>query len=202
MAPSCRIYRLDVPPVIEDEALQDLLKRLPAWRLEKALSYKFPLDRFLCAQAFCLLAEGLEWDFGIKGPLQFGYSPLGKPFLAGHPEIHFNISHCRRCICCAVSDRPVGIDVEEAQFDPEFARAVLSPQELERVLDSDSPQMEFAVLWTLKESFLKMTGEGVKDDMKEVLRGAVADFRTERYPEGGYAISVAMLHSDSSQILL
>ena len=45
-------------------------------------------------------------------PFRYTAAPGGKPWLEGHPEIHFNISHCAACAACALGDAPVGIDVE------------------------------------------------------------------------------------------
>ena len=116
-----------------EEALERRLRALPQWRREKALAYRRPLDRFLCAEAYLLLERALKEQFGLPGPFEFEYGPCGKPFLKGHPGIHFNISHCSRCVCCAVSDRPVGVDVETIQYDPDVAAYAFSDEELSRI---------------------------------------------------------------------
>lgn len=155
-----------------------LLDTLPEWRRERVLSYRYDLDRFLCAKAFLLLEDALRRDFGIRDGIEFSYSPEGKPFLAGHPEIHFNLSHCRKAVACVISDAPVGVDVEEIQFDDQLAQSVLSPEEYGLVISSANPAESFTSLWTKKESYLKMLGCGIIVDLKSLELGG-AEFETE-----------------------
>ena len=86
-----------------------ILDRIPRWRREKVLSYRNDIDRYLCAKSFMLLQEGLMRDYGVADEIRFSFNRYGKPFLADHPEIHFNLSHCRKGVACAIADSPVGV---------------------------------------------------------------------------------------------
>lgn len=163
------ILQIPVPQAIDAEELSAILALLPAWRRSKALAFRQPLDRWLCAKAWLLLQEGLEKYYGVRDEDEFTYGPHGKPSLKNHPEIHFSISHCRTCVACAVSDSPVGLDVECYQFDPDLAREVCSEEELAGILASNDPKVEFTKLWTKKESYLKLTGEGLRNDLRNLL---------------------------------
>ena len=56
---------------------------------------------------------------------------------------------------------------------------VLSGKEIRGVLASADPAVEFTRLWTVKESFLKLTGEGLTDDLPGLLaRAEGVRFRT------------------------
>ena len=55
--------------------------------------------------------------------------PYGKPYLAGHPEIHFNISHSGGYGVCAISSMPCGVDIQEK-------RAVRSQRMIERTMNA------------------------------------------------------------------
>ena len=46
----------------------------------------------------------------------------GKPYFVGSP-LHFSISHTKKHVFCALSDRPIGIDAEEADRDIRLALA-------------------------------------------------------------------------------
>ena len=81
-------------------------------RREQALKFKFELGRKTCAMAYLLLCEGLRKEYGITERPVFEYGEHGKPFIIGHPDIHFNVSHCREGVICVISDRPVGVDIE------------------------------------------------------------------------------------------
>ena len=173
--------------------LSGLLPHLPKWRLQKALSYRRDIDRFLCAKSFLMLEDMLRENFGLAGCPEFSYESHGKPFFREHPGIFFNVSHCRRGIACAVEDRPVGIDIEEIMYDEGLANVIFNREELDALGNSENRAEKFTELWTRKESFLKLTGEGLRNNMKEVLSGAdgVA-FTTGINRSAGYVYSTAI----------
>ena len=70
----------------------------------------------------------------------------GKPLTAG---VFFSISHSGALVGCAVSDREVGLDVEQI-------RGV--PQRLSRVLEGWQTPEEFWRLWTRREAAIKCRG--------------------------------------------
>ncbi len=163
------IQIFDIPNGFDASAeLEELLPLLPRWRLQKALSYRKDIDRFLCAKSFLMLEDMLRERFGLSHCPEFSEKSNGKPFLQDYPKIFFNISHCHRGIACAVMDKPVGIDIEEIQFDGDLAKVIFNPEELEAVRSADDSAVKFTELWTRKESFLKLTGEGLKDNLKDV----------------------------------
>ncbi len=187
------IQILDIPDGFDATAeLKELLPRLPPWRLHKALSYRQDIDIFLCTKSFLILEAMLREAFALDCCPEFSYESHGKPFLREYPRIFFNISHCRRGIACAVLDKPVGIDIEEIQFDESLAKVIFSPEELVTVRSADEPAVKFTELWTRKESLLKLSGEGLRDDIKDVL--SVADdvsFTTGINLSAGYVYSIA-----------
>lgn len=145
---------------------------LPAWRREKALQYKHFQGRKECVISFLLLKEAVlnENEGENVDELEFVYGEHGKPALKNNPDIHFNISHCKRAVACVVSDKPVGIDIEcFGRYKESVARAVLSDAEMASVLQSADPDKVFTELWTKKEALLKYLGAGVGSDMKDIL---------------------------------
>ena len=85
----------------------------------------------------------------------------------------------------------VGIDVERiATFKEQVGRYVLSDEEYQSVVEAEDCDRAFTRLWTKKEAFLKMTGEGVGSKMHHVLEnlGATSITTIDR---GRYVISVA-----------
>lgn len=185
---------------IKDETvnLEELLPLLPPWRRQKALSYRFPFDRFLCAKSFLMLEQMLRDKFGIDTCPEFTYGVNGKPYLKEYPGIFFNISHCRKGIACAVCKCPVGVDVEEIQPGAEIREMVLNREEKEAVEMSQEPEVEFTRLWTRKESVLKLSGEGIRDDMKDIL-SETQGVRIETVVNRGasYVLSVAKKMKDT-----
>ena len=111
--------------------------------------------------------------------IQFGYSPLGKPFLTTNnvsSSLQFNLSHSGQQMLVAVSaGSRIGIDVEYAHRNLEplaLSKRYFSPQE-QQLLSTSSPGQStrlFLQLWTCKEALLKASGSGLRDlDRIEVL---------------------------------
>jgi 4'-phosphopantetheinyl transferase len=166
-----------------------ILDRIPRWRREKVLSYRNDIDRYLCAKSFMLLQEGLMRDYGVADEIRFSFNRYGKPFLADHPEIHFNLSHCRKGVACAIADSQVGIDIEEILYDDAVARYILSEEEYWEVTTSNNKAESFTKKWTEKESYLKMLGCGLLDNMKELDTGRVL-FSTRIEREAGVVVTL------------
>ena len=85
----------------------------------------------------------------------------GKPEI---PGVHFNLSHSGDLVVCAVSEKPVGCDVEKLRKAPErFAGHFFCENERNylKAAADDKYDETFFRLWTLKESYMKMTGEGM-----------------------------------------
>lgn len=164
-------------------------------RREYALRYRFEIDRKLSVAVYMLLKRALKSEYGIDGNPKLAIGPNGKPYLAEHPEIHFNFSHCAKAAACIVGDSPVGVDVETiAPVDDEVAKRVLSETELARVRESNEPEVEFAILWTRKEALVKMRGTGIDDAELPHLLDGVSDgaFETRVCRGKGYVLSAVV----------
>ena len=88
------------------------------------------------------------------------------PRLALRPDLHLSVSHSGEWVAVAISDRPVGIDIEGlgARHDPRrFARWVCSPAEFERwhALEDVAADDALIAHWTRKEAWLKREGGDV-----------------------------------------
>lgn len=152
-------------------------------RREQALRYRKHSDRIASLAAYRLLQKALLEEYGITEPPVFEYAAGGKPSIAGHPEIFFSISHCSEAVACIVDDKPVGVDIEHIELlDDETITATMSDEERRAILAARNPVEAFLCLWTRKESLLKLTGEGLRNDMRTVLTGGQAlrsvEFRT------------------------
>jgi len=165
-------------------------------RREYAMRYRYDLDRRLSVAAYLLLKRALREVFGLNENPRLTLGHNGKPYLPDHPEIHFNFSHCPRAAVCAVSNRPIGIDVEAiAPVDWVVAERVLSTMELSEVRSVADPDVAFARFWTRKEAFVKLTGDGLEEPRLQQLldTSAGCNFSTSVFPAGGYVLSVAEL---------
>jgi len=163
-------------------------------RRAQALGYRFDRDRRLSVAAYLLLKRALRETFGITGNPRLSRGANGKPYLTDYPDVHMNLSHCPKAAACAVSDRPIGIDVEAvAPIDWDVARRVLSDAELADVRASDEPETAFTCLWTRKEALVKLTGDGIDDARLPTLltdtHGVTLETSVNR--DRGYVLSTA-----------
>lgn len=139
-----------------------------------------------------LLQKGLKTEYDMRDMPMILSGSYGKPYFAFHSDIHFNISHCDIAVVCILSRKPVGIDVEKIKsFDEELARYVTNPKEFEDLIKSDNPALAFTILWTKKESFMKLTGSGLtsKEEIQNILSDNRVKFDSIINETGGYVIT-------------
>lgn len=162
---------IDHLPTLTEQEFSQKLNAITEQRRKKVMSYKFRKDQILCLESYLLLKESLENNYGIDGNQLWEFGSCGKPRLSNYPEIHFNLSHCDSGIACAVSNKPIGIDIESIplEIDDELCRFCFSEEEYRKIIQSSNPCLAFAKLWTRKESFLKLLGTGIEDNIKIIL---------------------------------
>ena len=111
-----------------------------------------------------LIRRIVACELGLQGTdVCLETNAYGKPFLVGHPDFQFNLSHSGRWVVCAAGGVPVGIDIER-ETDADWKEPASFFSAVEQRDLSDVPAADrrshFYRLWTLKESFLKCRGEG------------------------------------------
>ena len=88
----------------------------------------------------------------------------------GHPEIFFNLSHCKEAAVCVVSDQPVGIDVESIRaYKESLVNYTMNDEEIAQIKSAEDPAAFFIRLWTMKEATTKLIGTGISNDLKSVI---------------------------------
>ena len=151
----------------DEAAFAAAFATLPAERKAKCLALRFAADRFRSV-AVWLLLRWLLREQGIDADaLAVDATETGKPFFRNRPCLHFSLSHANGRVMAAVSDRPVGCDVERiAVCSPELADACLTRDEraaLSREPEESARDRLFTRLWVRKESVVKLRGAGVAD---------------------------------------
>ena len=94
----------------------------------------------------------------------------GKPYIKGHEDIFFNISHCDSAIVIAFGNSQLGVDVEciGRNVTQSLAKYICSSDEYEYLMNSDNFSTDFYKIWTLKESYIKAIGKGLSFSLKDV----------------------------------
>ena len=108
-----------------------------------------------------LLAQLYRERTGAELP-EIRIAPRGKPCFA-EGSLHFSISHTRHFVFCALSEKNIGIDAEEAdrKINLALAEKILSPKEKARFAAAADKSAALLKLWVLKEAAGKLTGEGI-----------------------------------------
>ena len=163
-----KLYYVADPGEISNDLYLQILELLPEFRRKKALSYRNLLDRKLSAISYLLLMYGLYDCFGIT-EFRLRYGAHGKPYLLGTEHVFFNLSHCASGCVCGISDREIGVDIQDlVAFDETTAEFVCTPEELRRLHLSQNRDELFTKLWCMKESIVKLSGEGISEDFKKI----------------------------------
>ena len=157
--------------LVTEEAVAEMLPMVSDERQEEALRYRYLFGQFACLKSYMMLREMLE-SMGLSHPFLFGHNEHGKPFLKDHPEIHFNISHCKNGILVAVADQPIGVDIESFRdVSDSLIRYTMNEEESRIIAESDDPVRTFTEYWTKKEAVFKLRGTGITHDLHNLLSG-------------------------------
>lgn len=113
----------------------------------------------ICAGAFLSLV--LEKYGHASSEIQYGLHE--KPYIEGS-DFFFNMSHSGNLLMLAVSAKPVGADVQKkVSYREPLAKRIFSFAEFESF-----PREDLGLVWAIKESFSKLTGEGIGIDFSDI----------------------------------
>ena len=144
-----KVYIVNILPLLNQEVYDYYYARVGEQRQKKADSLVSAIDRARSVGAGAVLRFAVEDATGYSyDSLDFGIDGNGKPYAEGNP-FYFSLSHSGDYAVCAISDSPVGVDIEQerqlsAPFRKRFARDILE--------------------WTKKEAKGKLTGKGFFDE--------------------------------------
>ena len=177
------VYIFENLQLCSPEWLTEKEKTLPVWRLTKVQSLKKEEDKIRAAVAFLLLERALQ-DLGIPFVPEFAYEDFGKPYLPGYP-VHFSLSHTKNAVACAVSDCPIGVDVQEKmEYSSRLADRICSDAVRTALENAKDRDLALTALWTKKEALAKKTGKGLGEKFSSLEEGVYTLHRP------GYCLSV------------
>ncbi len=183
-----KIFIAEIPPVYDEAVFQAYCKKVDKERLEQVLRIRPEKSRMRSLLAGYCLQCAVKDTMEIAGvePLSFEYyrGEQGKPYLVNYPEVFFNLSHSGQFAACGIDKQEVGIDIQEEQNVKErLAERFFTDeeyQELQAVEDVSKRQKLFFRLWAVKESYIKLSGMGMKQGLNTFRidweRGYIDDF--------------------------
>ncbi|MCR5522809.1 MAG: 4'-phosphopantetheinyl transferase superfamily protein [Clostridia bacterium] len=156
-------YVTDVLPLFDECLFEKHLNAMPGFRIKKVESIKVKSEKLLSLGAGVLLSIALK-DCGIDEYPEVETGQNGKPFFPAYSGFRFNLSHSGTKAVCVVSSFETGCDVELTEkANLKIANRYFTPNENALInsqkTDYDRRSM-FCRLWTLKESYMKATGQG------------------------------------------
>ena len=157
-----------------------------------------------------LLRLALQREYGLElDTLPMGKGPHGKPYFVGAP-VHFSLSHCPGLVCCCLHTGEVGVDAEGPRpFSPRLARRICTKEEAAWLAASPDPARDLTALWTLKESVMKLEGQGIAMGFQNAAftfpegepRSADSQVALSQFfLEGGFVVSAAARGHAFSQL--
>ena len=171
------LYAASVAPLADGERYAAAYAAVSPARREKIDRFRFERDKRLSLGAELLLRHALHAEGLGEVPMTFDYGTQGKPYFKSS-GVFFNLSHSGEYVLCALAPYEVGCDVEKiTPIDLNIARRFFFRSEYADIAAQETVEARselFFRYWTLKESFMKVTGLGMKLplDAFEIVRAA------------------------------
>lgn len=111
------------------------------------------------------ILDYLEQSSHAPLPLEYTYGENGKPYFKNYPY-YFNLSHSGEYILCVISESEVGVDIQQKKplTNNRIAERFFAEGEKRQLEECPTQQEQerlFYRLWTEKEAYGKLTGEGI-----------------------------------------
>lgn len=170
---------------INDSIITIVKTNLPI-RYEYALTYKNHDDVLRSIGGSYLLYKCVpNFDENL-----LKYTPKKKPYIEN--EKCFNISHSGDYSILAVDDNEIGVDIQQINEDENIRKIPMIKEEFIDV--NNAPYEKLYEVWTIKESVIKLTGEGISDIAHIKDKKLLEKYFTKTTKFGDYMISVCSTH--------
>ena len=154
------VYAADIANLPDPKGEPYILDALTDERIDRIQKYLKAEDRKRSLGAGLMLNRVLPLHGALPEKVCVGED--GKPKAEG---VFFNLSHSGNLVICAVAETEVGCDVEKIVKAPEgVAERFFHKDEAAYVKEGTGQERDerFFRIWTMKESYIKMTGEGIR----------------------------------------
>ncbi len=159
-----KVYIADTKKLNDNKVYSRFYHMLSDQRRKKADKYANKSDKLLCVGAWMLLKYALKKE-GIEN-FSVIYGEKGKPYLKGRNDIFFNLSHSQNYVMCTVSTKEAGCDIQNIKpVNFSVCERFFTCDETEYIKAQKTDEEKAAAytgLWTLKESYAKLIGDGLE----------------------------------------
>lgn len=175
-----KIYISDTDALSGCGAFEYYKNRIDDARKEKLDMYRNEEDKRRSLLAGYLIQVGVREQIGkesglhhaIPLSLSYTYGENGKPYLREYPEVFFSLSHSGRYVVAAFADEEIGIDIQyHKPMKNNIAERFFSEEDNQLLaqLQQDGDADAFFRMWALKEAYMKLTGEGMKQGLNQTV---------------------------------
>lgn len=155
-----RLFAVNVTPLCDDLLFREALECVTNSRKEKISRLKFREDKNLSLGAGLLLEYALKQAGKPKNEIIIAEN--GKPYLKDN-GLFFSLSHSKNLALCGIAPFEIGCDIEFCDnVNTDIAKRFFTEKEYTDIISSPDEKQKFYRYWTLKESFMKATGLGMK----------------------------------------
>lgn len=171
--------------MMQEERSLEWIPMLDYERRERIERLKQKKDRIQSIVAglllrYAFLQEGYTKEQWEKIRITFG--AYGKPRLDGYPAFCYSLSHSGRWVICGVHSKELGVDIQEMRlWSSKLAKRFFSEEEYKRLEKADVLQVnqQFFMMWAAKESYVKLTGEGIGKGISQYITSEMFDRITD-----------------------
>ncbi|MBP5607154.1 MAG: 4'-phosphopantetheinyl transferase superfamily protein [Lachnospiraceae bacterium] len=180
------IYMANIGLLKDDKNAREALDGVDEARRHDATRMADKDKRAQSLTAGLLLQHGAREHLGDAAPAgiyKVEKDEKGRPSFPDLPEVYFSLAHSGDMAICAISDAPVGVDIQQhRKLKADIAKRFFHPAEADHLarISGEEYDRDFYALWCLKESYVKYTGGGLAQGLDEL------DFTPVL--EGGFAV--------------
>lgn len=158
-------YAFNTNNIVSLDEVNEFYNIVSYERREKINRFYFVKDKVHSLFAEIVLRYALWDQYGFKYMhMKFQQSEYGKPYLPNNKDIFFNLSHSGNWVLCGISNKTLGIDVEQInEKELSIANKIYTKEECNHIFTQsmENRVKEFYKIWTLKESYVKCIGKGL-----------------------------------------
>lgn len=157
-----KIFAMNNTPFNDGETFEKALALVDETRGEKVRALAVREKKNASLSAGVILPLALK-ACGVGGEVKVEYGQWEKPRLIKPEGWHFNLSHSGEWTVLALSDKEVGVDIQQAKpVDMRLATRFFTESEQAEIGNAgENAQELFYRIWTIKEAYLKALGVGL-----------------------------------------
>lgn len=170
-----KTYIINIKQLEDDAVFEKAAESVSVYRKEKIALLKHRGDKNRSLGAALALNAALS-EYGLcEQKMEYALERHGKPFFPDHPNLHFSLSHSGDYAMCSLGEFRSGNDIECVRGMSESRARHLAgrffAEEENAWIDRTGNYQEWEErlfrIWTMKESFLKVTGLGMSLSLKD-----------------------------------